>query len=46
MTSKSRDADQISMSWLVTKWVRLVFLLPRILNRLSFAKHGTAVHIF
>ena len=27
MTSDSRDIDQISMSWLVTKWVRLAFLL-------------------
>ena len=27
MTSNSRDTDQISMSWLVTKWVRLAFLL-------------------
>ena len=27
MTSKSRGAEQISMNWLVTKWVRLAFLL-------------------
>lgn len=27
MTSKSRDTDQISMNWLVTKWVSLAFLL-------------------